>query len=137
GFTTDNVLTMRLQLPAAKYHEPYQRVDFFKQVQSRLAVLPGVKAVGAINFLPLTGLASSSSFAIDGKPEPLPGEQPGTEVRIVTPEYFQAIGIPLMKGRALNERDGPDSRVLLANETFARRYFPNEDALVKRIPFNW
>jgi putative ABC transport system permease protein len=55
----------------------------------------------------------------------------------VTPSYFRAIGIPLLKGRALDERDGPESRVLLINETFARKYFPNEDPLGKHITLSW
>jgi putative ABC transport system permease protein len=137
GFATDNVLTMRVQLPMAKYREAYQRANFFKQAQERIAALPGVNAIGAINFLPLTGLASSSSFSIDGRPEPKPGEQLGTEVRSVTPTYFQTMGVPLLKGRALEARDGSESRVLLINETFARRYFPNEDPIGKRITVSW
>jgi putative ABC transport system permease protein len=137
GFASEKVLTMRVQLPGAKYREPQQRADFFKRAQERIAALPGVEAVGAISFLPLTGLASSTSFAIDAQPAPRPGEEPGTEVRVVTPSYFRAIGVPLLKGRALDERDGADSRVVLINETFARKYFPNEDPLGKHITLNW
>ncbi|HEY2139680.1 MAG TPA: ABC transporter permease, partial [Chthoniobacterales bacterium] len=137
GFATEKVLTMRVQLPIAKYRESQQRVEFFKRAQDRIAALPGVEAVGAINFLPLTGLASSTSFGIDAKPAPRPGEELGTEVRVVTPSYFRAIGVPLVAGRALDERDGPESRVLLVNETFARKYFPNEDPLGKHITLNW
>lgn len=137
GFASENVLTMRVQLPMAKYKETYQRASFFKQAQDRIAALPGVKTVGAINFLPLTGLASSSSFKIEGRPELGPGELPGTEVRVVTPNFFAAMGIPILKGRALNEHDGPESRVLLINETMAKRFFPNEDPVGKRIVVSW
>jgi putative ABC transport system permease protein len=137
GFSTGNVLTMRVQLPGAKYREAVQRANFFKQAQERIAALPGVNAIGAINFLPLTGLASSSSFSIDGRPEPKPGEQPGTEVRIITPGYFSAMGIPLLKGRMLDEHDGADSRVLLINETLARKYFPGQNPIGQRLTINW
>ena len=137
GFVTENVLTMRVQLPSAKYPEPHQRANFFKQARERIATLPGVKAAGAINFLPLSGRASNTIFNIDGRPE-LPNEQaPGTEVRVVTPNYFNAMGIPLIRGRAFDERDGPESRVLVINDTLARRFFPNEDPIGKRITVNW
>jgi putative ABC transport system permease protein len=137
GFSTGNVLTMRVQLPGAKYREAYQRANFFKQAQERIAALPGVNAIGAINFLPLTGLASSSSFSIDGRPEPKPGEQPGTEVRIITLGYFAAMGIPLLKGRLFEEHDGADSRVLVINETLARKYFLGQNPIGQRLIINW
>jgi putative ABC transport system permease protein len=137
GFESDRVLTMRVQLPGAKYREDQQRVAFFKQAQERIATLPGVKAIGAINFLPLTGLASSSSFNIAGQPPAPPGQAPGTEVRVISGAYFAAMGIPLIKGRALDEHDGPSSRAVVVNETFARRFFPNEDPIGKRITIEW
>ena len=137
GFSSDNVLTMRVQLPMAKYREKNQRENFFKQAEARLAILPAVKAVGAINFLPLNGLASSTSFNIEGHPEADAGKAPGTEVRVVTPNYFTAMGIPLLKGRLLDEHDGADSHVLVINETMAKKYFPNEDPIGKRLIVEW
>jgi putative ABC transport system permease protein len=137
GFSSEHVLTMRVQLPSAKYPEAQQRGNFFKQARDRIAALPGVNAVGAINFLPLNGLASSTSFDIEGRPEPAPGEKPGTEVRVVTPNYFTAMGIPLLKGRVLDEHDGAESRALVINETFAKKFFPNEDPVGKRLIINW
>ncbi|HEX8117748.1 MAG TPA: ABC transporter permease, partial [Pyrinomonadaceae bacterium] len=137
GFVAENVLTMRAQLPRKKYSEPHQIVDFFKQAQERIAALPGVQAVGAISYLPLTGLAARDSFKITGQPDPAPGQEPAVEVRVVTPSYFQAMGIPLLKGRLLNERDGKEPRVLVINETLARRYFPNTDPVGKQIEVFW
>ncbi|MBA3884073.1 MAG: ABC transporter permease, partial [Chthoniobacterales bacterium] len=137
GFNAENVLTMRAQLPKKKYAEPHQIVDFFKQAQDRIAALPGVQAVGAISYLPLTGPAARDGFKIVGQPEPAPGQEPGVEVRVITPTYFQAMGIPLLKGRLLDERDGKDSRVLLINETMAKKYFPNQDPVGKRIEVTW
>lgn len=137
GFNPENVLTMRAQLPRKKYPEPHQILDFFKQAQARVAALPGVQAVGAISYLPLTGLASRDGFKIVGQPPPAPGEEPGVEVRVITPTYFQAMGIPLLKGRLLDERDVKESRVLLINETLAKKYFPNQDPVGKQIEVSW
>jgi putative ABC transport system permease protein len=96
-----------------------------------------VQAVGAISYLPLTGLASRDGFKIPGQPPPAPGQEPGVEVRVVTPTYFQAMGIPLLKGRLLDERDVKQSRVLLINETMARRYFPNQEPVGKQLEVMW
>ncbi|HEX8680185.1 MAG TPA: ABC transporter permease, partial [Chthoniobacterales bacterium] len=137
GFQPENVLSMRVQLPRTKYAEPHQKVDFFKQAQQRIAALPGVQAVGAISYLPLTGPAARDGFKIVGQPDPAPGQEPPCEVRVITPTYFQAMGIPLLKGRLLDERDGKEPKVLLINETFAKRYFPNEDPIGKRIAVSW
>src|SRR4051812_13347111 len=138
GFQAANVLTMRTQLPGKKYPEPHQIVDFFKQAQERILTIPGVQAVGAISYLPLTGgLASRDGFKIPGQPPPAPGQEPGVEVRVVTPTYFQAMGIPLLKGRLLNERDVKETRVLLINETIAKRYFPNTDPVGKQLEVMW
>jgi putative ABC transport system permease protein len=136
GFETENVLTMRVQLPSAKYGQPQQRADFFKRAEERIAALPGVKSVGAISYLPLTGLATSTSFNLATKPLP-PSESPGTEVRPITPGYFTAMGIPLLKGRAFDERDGANSRVLIINETLARKFFPGQDPIGQQLVISW
>jgi putative ABC transport system permease protein len=137
GFNAESVLTMRAQLPRKNYGEPHQIVDFFKQAQARIAALPGVQAVGAISYLPLTGLASRDSFKIPGQPPPAPGQEPGVEVRVITPTYFRAMGIPLLKGRLLDERDVKESRVLLINETMAKKYFANQDPVGKQLEVMW
>jgi putative ABC transport system permease protein len=137
GFDTENVLTLRVQLPIAKYREPQQRAEFFKRAQERLAALPGVKSVGAISYLPLTGLASSTVFNLASQPELPPNESPATEVRIITPGYFSAMGIPLVKGRTFDDRDAADSRVLIINETMARKFFPGQDPIGQRLIVNW
>jgi putative ABC transport system permease protein len=137
GLKPQNLLTMRLQLPSKKYPEHHQVVAFYKRVQERIATLPGVQAVGAISYLPLTGLAARDGFRIVGQPPPAPGAEPGVEVRVTTPGYFRAMGIPLLKGRLLNERDGAEPRVVLINQTMATKYFPNQDPLGKRIVVTW
>ena len=138
GFRTENILTLRLQLPRSKYRDEAQRAAFYKQLEERLRTLPGVESVGAINFLQLAGQRSATGFTIVGRPEPPPGEHPVTDVRVVTPGYFNAMAIPLIQGRLLDERDtAQSSRVLLINETMARLYWPDEDPLGKRISVNW
>jgi putative ABC transport system permease protein len=138
GFRTENILTLRLQLPRLKYQEDAKRVAFYKQLEERLRQLPGVESVGAINFLQLAGQRSATSFIIVGRPEPPPGEKPVTDVRVVTPGYFDTMAIPLIKGRPLDERDTAQSpRVLLINETMARLYWPGEDPIGKRIVVDW
>ena len=137
GFNAENVLTMRAQLPKKKYPEDHQIVEFFKQAEARIAALPGVQAVGSISYLPLTGLASRDGYKVIGQPPPAPGQEPGVEVRVVTPGYFQAMGIPLLKGRLLNERDVKETRVLLINETLAKQAFPNQDPVGKQIEISW
>ncbi len=137
GFNPENVLTMRVQLPGRKYEQPHQITDFFKQAEAHIASIPGVQAVGSISYLPLTGLAARDGFKIIGQPDPAPGQLPPCEVRVVTPNYFRAIGIPLLKGRLLDERDGKEPRVLMINDALAKKYFPNEDPIGKRIATLW
>lgn len=137
GFNPHNLLTMRLGLSSKKYEKPQEVVGFFREAQQRLATLPGVQAVGAINYLPLTGPAGATDFKIVGRPEPSPGEAPSTELRVVTPAYFSAMNIPLLKGRMFDEHDGRDSRVLVINETIARRFFPDDDPIGKHLVINW
>jgi putative ABC transport system permease protein len=136
GFETEKVLTMRVQLPGAKYGQPQQRAEFFKRAEERLAALPGVKSVGAISYLPLTGPATSTSFNLAAKPLP-PSESPATEVRPITPGYFTAMGIPLVKGRVFDQRDGGNSRVVIINETLARKFFPGQDPIGQQLIVRW
>ena len=133
GFDTENVLTLRVQLPMAKYREPQQRAEFFKRAQERLASLPGVKSVGAISYLPLTGLASSTVFNLASQPELPPDESPGTEVRIITPGYFNAMGIPLMKGRTFDERGRRGFPRVDHQRNHGAQILPGQDPIGQRL----
>ncbi len=136
GFNYENVLTMGLQLPPAKYTEATQRVTFYQELERRLKAMPGIEAVGFVSHLPLGQSNSSSSFLIEGVPEPPPGQSFGGRSRICTPEYFQALGITLLQGRAINEQDKADAPpVVIVNETLAKKFFPNESAVGKRFRF--
>jgi putative ABC transport system permease protein len=135
GFETENVLTMVVSLPAGKYTEDAQVVNFFRQATERVRALPGVRAAGMVNFLPLYGgLGSSTGFKIEGRPAPPPGEGPSTNVRAADRGYFGAMGIPLLRGRNFNEADDAEARrVVIVSESLARKHFPGEDPLGKRI----
>jgi putative ABC transport system permease protein len=134
GFNPDRVLTASLSLPSIKYKEDEQIVRFFQQAIARTAQIPGVEAVGTIMPLPFSGNAISISFNIDGQPEPAPGEEPVSGARIISPDYLRAMSIPVIKGRAFTEQDKADApKVILINETLARKFFPNEDPIGKRL----
>jgi putative ABC transport system permease protein len=134
GLRSENVLTMSLTLPEAKYQTPPSSASFFRRLLERVSSLPGVEAAGVINLLPLQQWGSNSDFQIEGRPPFPPGKAPLVENRVVSPDYFRALGIPLIAGRFLNAQDNEQSiRVTLINQTFAQRYFPNQDAIGKRI----
>jgi putative ABC transport system permease protein len=136
GFKTDNVLTLRLSLPRSRYTDGAQSASFFERLQERLAALPGVVAVSATTDIMLQRLATSSNFTIENRPRDpseLSLELPFDRVQ---PNYFQTMGIQLMRGRTFTAQDGRDSpRVGIVNETFVKRYFPNEDPIGKRFTF--
>ncbi len=135
GFNTDNVLTMVLRVPDTRYKEDAQFVNFFNQVLEHTRALPTVRSAGMINYLPLYGgLGSSTGFKIVGRPEPPPGQGPGTDVRVVDAGYFQTMEIPLLRGRNFSDVEQREPRrVILINEALARKYFPNEDPLGKQL----
>jgi putative ABC transport system permease protein len=135
GFNTENVLTMVVRLPGAKYSQDPQVVGFFNQAMERVRAIPGVRSVGIVNYLPLYGgLGSSTGFLVEGQPEPPPGEGPSTNVRVSDASYFETIGIPLLRGRNFTEVEDAQARhVVVVSESFARKYFPGEDPVGKRI----
>ena len=136
GFRSEKVLTMEMSLPPARYSKPFQRAAFYRQLLEKIATLPGVQSAGAVTQLPLGGRSSTRAFAIEGRPAPPPGqgERIGAGHRVVTPGYFRAMSIPLRRGRQFTDQDAEGAPgVVLINETMARRWWPNEDPLGKRI----
>ena len=134
GFNAENVLTMRVVLPGRKYDEDPKVIGFFKQAIDRIQALPGVESAGAINFLPFAGPSAGTDFFIEGQPKPAPGQEPITSVCVTDVNYFNTMQIPLKRGRLFTEQEATEMRhVVVVNETLARKYFPNEDALGKRI----
>ncbi len=108
-------------------------MDFYTQLLTRLRNVPGVVAAGAVTPLPLSGNNAMISFQIEGRPVPK-SEAPSADIETASPEFFHTLNIPLLRGRDFNERD--DSKapgVMIVNDAFARKYFPNEDAVGKHV----
>jgi putative ABC transport system permease protein len=132
GFNASNILTFNFDLPDAKYDEAKQ-VQFYQDLLPRLQALPGVTASSGITPLPLSGNNYSISFQIEGRPVPK-ADEPSAAFRVASPGYFQTMGIPMLNGRDFTPRDVDNSpRVTIINEAFARRFFPNENPIGKRI----
>ncbi len=132
GFNPANVLTFNLQLPFSSYRDWRQVSELYSALIARLKSVPGVQAADATGFLPLEG-GWPTKFLIQGRP-PVRGEEPVAQHRPVSEGYFQTMGIPLLRGRQFDERDQADAPgVMIVNEALARRYFPNEDPVGKRV----
>lgn len=136
GFTPERLVTAQISLPATKYANRMAMVAFHEELAERLRALPGVVSAGAVTALPFTGVASGASFQIEGRP---PSEAGPRRVvfRLVTPQYLQTIQMPLVRGRLIDARDrDPAPPVILLNGAAARRYFPSEDPLGRRVSFS-
>ena len=134
GYNTANVLTMRLQLPSAKYRDDAQRIRFFRDAIARIQEVPGVQAAGAISYLPLSGLVAGTGFTIEGQPPPPPGHDYVIDVAVCDDGYFRAMNVPLKSGRFYSDREMSEkSNVVIVSESLARKYFPRGDALGKRL----
>ena len=132
GFKPQNLLTMQLSLNA-KEDEGGKVLNFFNELKARIAALPGVESTAFSNGIPL-GQTADTSFAIVGRPKPEPGKQPQTMLYITSPDYLQAMGIRLVKGRFFTAQDTQkSSRVAVIDETFARQQFPDQEALGQYI----
>lgn len=136
GFEVSNLLTFQFTLPRDKYSEQQQRINFYRQVTDHIATMPGVESVGLATGLPLGNNGNQTSFTVEGQPEPEPGQRPLTEVVNISPEYFNTMQMTLLKGRTFNEQDTATSpKVLVIDETFANRHWPDEEAVGKHVRF--
>jgi len=134
GFRADNLLTMKIVLPEPKYQEHKQRSAFYSDVINRIESLPGVKSAAVTTNLPLYRQGNSTGIMIEGRPEPPPGQDIIITTRIVSPKFFETMGIQLLKGRPLSDEDKTNTPgVVVISETMAQRYWPGEDAVGKRI----
>jgi putative ABC transport system permease protein len=133
GFDPEGALTMRVALPVATYPENDDVIRIVTLLRQRLAELPGVSAAGATRLLPLTGTIGDWSITLEGR-EKLPGENPNGDWQVVTPGYFESMGMRLVRGRPFTETDDADSPIVaVINETMARRYWPDEEPIGKRF----
>ncbi len=134
GFDPHHVLTMRMQLPRAKYPDEPARIRFFHDVTARVANLPGIEAVGTVSYLPMAGLGAATDFTIEGQPPSAPGQEKVTAVTVCDDGFFRALKIPLLRGRLFSAQEMQEKRdVVLINEAFARQYFPNENPIGRRV----
>jgi putative ABC transport system permease protein len=133
GFQPDNVLTLQVFLTGGRYREVGRQHDFVRDVVARIAALPGVESVGASTHLPLGGPGTSFAFFVEGRGED-PASPTSADYRSVHPDYFRTMRIPLLGGRSFTSADDDRApRVVAVNETLARRTWPGEDAVGKRI----
>ncbi|MDQ3907589.1 MAG: ABC transporter permease [Acidobacteriota bacterium] len=137
GFDPSNVVVMSLSLGGKRYDDAKSRVDFYRQLQQKIAALPGVRGVGAINLLPLSRSNADTLFTIEGRP-PLPkGQETYADWRPTSPGYIGAMGVRLLRGRFIAEQDDRQDapRVAVVNERMVARFFKDEDPLGKRLNF--
>jgi putative ABC transport system permease protein len=137
GIRPENVLAMQISLPQDRYKNKNSGRDFYQQLLQRVGAIPGVLKAGAVNIVPISGSGdNSSTFQIVGRPATTKGQEPYADMRVATPGYFDAIGTTLHQGRLISEQDdGNATRVVLINETFAKRFFSGQQPIGQRIDF--
>ena len=134
GFRPDGVLTLRVALPDAVYSKPEQVRGFYRGLVERVQRLPGVQAAGAVSGLPLSGEGGSGTTTIDTQSVPLEDTTPEADQRVVTPDYFKAMGIALVRGRFFEDRDTDGAPlVVIVDESMAQDFWPNQDPIGKRL----
>ena len=134
GFRADHLLSAQITLPSAKYQNYEQVKSFHRRLLPLIAALPGVEGVATIDNFPLTASNAKTRFAIEDEPRPAPGQFPTAQIRAVSQDYFRVMGVALKSGRVFTEDDLLNDRnYLIINETLARRFFPNEDPVSKKI----
>ena len=135
GFDSRNVLTAALSLPDAKYKQDGQQIAFYDRVFDKLRSIPGVVQVGAVSILPLDGSRMLIGFALEGEPHGDGIAPPHGEVLdVTTPEFFSAMKIPLKSGRVFSAQDDTTATpVMIVNESFAKKYWPGQNPLGKRV----
>ena len=135
GFNTENLLTMTVVLPPAKYTDNNQRVSFNTQLQERVQSLPGVSGAGTVDILPVNA-GNTTRFVIDGDPLPPPGKETEANIRVVNGSYFQTIGVPLLAGRMFDARDNAQAPgVVIIGKTIADRMFAGRDPVGMRLRY--
>ena len=133
GFNSEQLLTARLSPAGTSYRTDPDYIAFYNQTVQRLSAVPGVVAVGAINTLPLDK-GPTAGFRIEGRPPLTPDKWPGGNYRTVSTDYFRTMDIPIVQGRAFNDHDTFSTPfVMIVNQALARRDFPNENPIGKRI----
>src|SRR5215510_10086978 len=152
GFSYEHLTSFSVSLPDKKYETQDQQAAFYDQLLENIRSLPGVESTAAASGLPLGNNGWQTGFTLDGQPPPPPNQTPLMEACLVTPDYFRAMNIPVLRGRVFNDRDDRSHLVgkdlsklsedqrdvagvnkIVIDEEFAKRYWPNEDPIGKRV----
>jgi putative ABC transport system permease protein len=151
GFAYERVLTFRTSLPEQKYPSPVEQARFYRDLLAGVRAIPGVQSASLASQLPLDGNSWDTTFIVDGRPEPAPHERPSMEVHLVGPDYFRTMGVPVLRGRPFDDRDDREHlrgsgrerewaagiNAIVIDEEFARRHFPGEDPMGRRVRLPW
>jgi putative ABC transport system permease protein len=139
GFEPEGLTAVQIDLAGPRYESPEAQIAFYDQAVSKLREIPTVETAGAISWMPLgSGLGSATGYRAPDKPDPLPGEELVADVRMVEGDVFRAMEIPVLAGRAFDERDRADSRqVVVVNQTLADSVWPGENPLGKMVEMEW
>ena len=132
GFSTGQVLSMRLSLSPDRYRDRASMLVFQERLEARLRELPGVRQVGGASLIPLSGFRATVDFVVDGRPFQQ-RDVPEAEFRAVSPGFFDTMGIVVVAGRPFDDHDRPSGSVAIVNRTLAHRFFPGEDPVGRRI----
>ena len=136
GFDPDRVLTFGVSLPQSKYGSREQQIAFFDRLRIELAALPGVERVGGNISLPMSNNNWTRSFQVEGFTPPPNQNGPWGDFQVVTPGYFETMGIPVIKGRTFDDTDIAGGRgVAVVDEVLARKYWPGQDPIGKRVGY--
>jgi putative ABC transport system permease protein len=134
GFAPRQIVTMLVPLPRAKYPEPPNVISFYERLLQRINSLPGIRSAAITSSLPPNGLQISDTFLAEGQPPLDDSKAPLGSILATTPGYFRTLGVAVTKGRDFTERDTGDSPlVVIVNETLARKFFPNQNPIGKRL----
>src|SRR5947207_789242 len=134
GFRADHLLALSVNLSEVKYPDTARRTAFFDEVVRRVQPLPGVRSVAVAGNLPFTYNGDSMSIAVEGIPDPPPGQWPDVIYRAIGPGYFSTMGIPMIRGRDFTDQDKADSKnVVVISEKTAQHYWPGKDPIGKRL----
>ena len=140
GFRTEGILTMEISLSGDSYRKPEAVAQYFQEAVARVQQVHGVKSAAAISWLPLVGMGSATGFTLDDRPAPGPGEEPVADVRMITPDYFRTMGIPVLRGRTFDpteDRADAELKKVVVSKATVEAYWPDEDPIGKTIHMPW